>query len=66
MQVQQDGPAEILRANLDVIEALINCMEMMVPALRERGLLTAAEEVRQMIRHQRFQTMLVRGQLAAW
>lgn len=66
MQVHQDNPADVLRANLDVIEALINCMELMVPALREKGLLTEAEEFTRMIRHQRFQTMLVRGQLATW
>jgi len=66
MKVQQGSHAEILRANLDVIESLIDCMELVVQALREKGMATEANQFIETIRHQRLQSMLVRGQLATW
>ena len=66
MRVQQGSHAEILRTNLDVIESLIDCMERVVQVLRGQGMDTEADEFMQTIRHQRFQAMLVRGQLATW
>lgn len=66
MRVDQSSSADILRNKLDVIESLVDCMERVVQVLREKSMDTEANEFIQSIRNQRFQAMLLRGQLAAW
>jgi len=43
-----------------------NCLDMLASTLREKDKHVAADSIIYAVREQRFEAMLVRGQLAAW
>lgn len=66
MKLPADSPVDILLGHLDYIESLVDCLELVACGLRDEYRHTAADAILLTIRDQRFQAMLVRGQLAAW
>jgi hypothetical protein len=66
MGMHRDDPVKILLAHVDYIESLADCLEKVAAKLRDEGKQSDADTITQNVRDQRFQAMLVRGQLLAW
>lgn len=66
MKHHDPDPISIMRKHLDQIEALADDLERIAGILRDADRHADADHIMKAIRDQRFQAMLVRGQILSW
>lgn len=63
----ENDPVQVIRNQLDKLEALADYLEQIAIGLRENDdRHTAADDIMQAIRDQRLHAMIVRGQVLSW
>jgi phosphoglycerate-specific signal transduction histidine kinase len=62
----ENDPSRVILDQPDQIEALVECLEEVITSLRNDARHVEADKILHAIRDQRFQAMLVRGQVMTW
>jgi hypothetical protein len=65
MKHDDSDPVQVLLGYIEYLETMSNCLGLLASNLRDEGKHFAADAITSVIREQRIQALLVRGQLAA-